>query len=35
MTDATLKKTAYNWGWLTDSKVQFIIIKVGSRTAIM
>jgi hypothetical protein len=26
MTKATLIRT-FNWGWLTDSKVQFIIIK--------
>jgi hypothetical protein len=27
MTKATLKRTAFNWGWLTGSEVQSIIIK--------
>jgi len=30
MTKATLIRTAFNWGWLTGSEVQSIIIKVGS-----
>ena len=30
MTKATLIKTALNWGWLTGSEVQSIIIKVGT-----
>jgi hypothetical protein len=33
MTKASLikkKKTAFNWGWLTGSEVQSIIIKVGA-----
>jgi hypothetical protein len=28
MTKASLKMTTFNWGWLTDSEVQSIIIKV-------
>ena len=24
------KKTTFNWGWLIDSEVQFITIKVGA-----
>jgi hypothetical protein len=28
MTKATLIRTAFNWGWLTCSEVQSIIIKV-------
>jgi hypothetical protein len=28
MTKATLIRTTYNWGWLTASEVQAIIIKV-------
>jgi hypothetical protein len=28
MTKATLIKTTFNWGWLTDSEVQSIAIKV-------
>jgi hypothetical protein len=28
MTKATLKKAIFNWGWLTGSEVQYIIIKV-------
>jgi hypothetical protein len=27
MTKATLIRTVFNWGWLTDSEVQPIIIK--------
>jgi hypothetical protein len=30
MTKASLIKTTFNWGWLTGSKVQSIIIKVGA-----
>ena len=30
MTKASLIKTALNWGWLTGSEVQSIIIKVGT-----
>jgi hypothetical protein len=30
MTKATLIRTTFNWGWLTDSEVQSIIIKVGT-----
>ena len=30
MTKATLKKKAFNWGWLTVSEVQSIIIKAGT-----
>jgi hypothetical protein len=30
MTKASLNKTTFNWGWLTDSEVQSIIIKVGA-----
>jgi hypothetical protein len=26
----TKKKTTFNWGWLTGSEVQSIIIKVGA-----
>jgi hypothetical protein len=33
MTKATLIRTAFNWGWLTGSKGQSIIIMVGSMTA--
>ena len=29
MTEATPKKTIFNWGWLTGSEGQSIIIKVG------
>jgi hypothetical protein len=29
-TKAGLNKTTFNWGWLTDSEVQSIIIKVGA-----
>jgi hypothetical protein len=30
MTKASLVKTTFNWGWLTGSEVQSIIIKVGA-----
>ena len=30
MTKASLIKNTFNWGWLTDSEVQTIIIMVGS-----
>jgi hypothetical protein len=30
MTKASLIKTTFNWGWLTGSEVQFIIIRHGS-----
>jgi hypothetical protein len=30
MTKATLIRTTCNWGWLTGSEVQSIIIKVGA-----
>jgi hypothetical protein len=30
MTKATLIKDKFNWGWLTGSEVQSIIIKVGT-----
>ena len=30
MTKATLTRTTINWGWLTGSEVQSLIIKVGS-----
>jgi hypothetical protein len=29
MTKATLIRTTFNWGWLSGSEVQSIIIKVG------
>jgi hypothetical protein len=29
MTKATLIQKSFNWGWLTGSEVQSIIIKVG------
>jgi hypothetical protein len=32
MTKATLKRT-FNWGWLTGSEVQSIIIKPGTMAA--
>jgi len=31
MTKATLIRTTFNWGWLTGSAVQSIIIKVGAQ----
>jgi len=30
MTKTTLRRTTFNWGWLTGSEVQSIIIKVGT-----
>jgi hypothetical protein len=30
MTKTTLIRTTFNWGWLTGSVVQSIIIKVGA-----
>jgi hypothetical protein len=30
MTKATLTRITFNWGWLTGSEVQSIIIKVGT-----
>jgi hypothetical protein len=30
MTKAILIRTTFNWGWLTGSEVQFIIIKAGA-----
>jgi hypothetical protein len=30
MTKATLIRTTFNWGWLTSSEVQSIIIKGGA-----
>jgi hypothetical protein len=30
MTKAVLIRTTYNWGWLTGSEAQSIIIKVGA-----
>jgi hypothetical protein len=30
MTRAILIRTTFNWGWLTGSKVQSIIIKLGA-----
>ena len=30
MTKAALKKTTFNWGWLTGSEVQSLIIKAGT-----
>jgi len=29
MTKATLIRTTFNWGWLTGSEVQSIIMKAG------
>jgi hypothetical protein len=29
MTKTTLIRTTFNWGWLTGSEVQSMIIKVG------
>ena len=31
MTKATLIGTTFNWGWLTGSEIQSIIIKVGAQ----
>jgi hypothetical protein len=33
MTKATLIRTTVNWGWLTGSEVQFLIIKTGRHGA--
>jgi hypothetical protein len=30
MTKASLIRTTFNWGWLTGSEVQSIIIKAGT-----
>jgi hypothetical protein len=30
MAKPTLIRTTFNWGWLTGSEVQFIIIKEGT-----
>jgi hypothetical protein len=30
MTEATVIRTTFNWGWLIGSEVQSIIIKVGA-----
>jgi hypothetical protein len=30
MTKVTLIRTTFNWGWLTGSEVQSIIIRVGT-----
>ena len=30
MINASFIKTTFNWGWLTGSEVQFIIIKAGA-----
>jgi len=30
MTKSTFIRTTFNWGWLTGSEVQSIIIKVGA-----
>jgi hypothetical protein len=30
MTKATLIRTTFNWGWLTASDVQSVIIKAGT-----
>jgi hypothetical protein len=30
MTKATLRRTTFNWGWLTGSEVQSILIKAGT-----
>jgi hypothetical protein len=30
MTKAALIRTTFNWGWLTGSEIQFIIIKAGA-----
>ena len=35
MTKATLIRTTFNWGWLTGSEVQFVIIKAGAKQADM
>jgi len=33
MTKATLRRTTFNWGWLTVPDVQSIIIMVGNGAA--
>jgi hypothetical protein len=33
MTKAILISTTFNWGWLTGSEIQSIIIKAGSMAA--
>jgi hypothetical protein len=33
MTKTTLIRTTFNWGWLTGSEVQPLIIMAGSRAA--
>jgi hypothetical protein len=33
MTKATLIRKTFNWGWLTGSEVQSIIIKAGNMAA--
>jgi hypothetical protein len=30
MTNASLIRTAFNWGWLAGSEGQFVIIKAGA-----
>jgi hypothetical protein len=30
MTKETLIMTIFNWGWLTGSEVQYIVMKVGA-----
>jgi hypothetical protein len=30
MAKETLRRTTFNWGWITDSEVQSIIIKAGA-----
>jgi hypothetical protein len=30
MTKTTLIRTTFNWGWLTGSEVQSIMVKVGT-----
>jgi hypothetical protein len=30
MTEASLRRITFNWGWLTSSEVQSVIIKVGA-----
>jgi hypothetical protein len=34
MTKATLIRTTFNWGWLTGSEIQSIIIKARSMSGI-
>jgi hypothetical protein len=33
MTKATLIRTTFNWGWLTGSEDQTVIIKAGTMAA--